>query len=583
MAQNLKINILANDKTKEAFNGIRGRLDKLKSAVFSVKGALVGIGAGVVIKQFVNTGRSIEDLQVRLKQLFGSTQEGARAFDVMAKFASKVPFSLEQIQQASGNLAVVAGDADRLSKILEITGNVASVTGLDFATTAEQIQRSFSAGIASADIFRERGVRDMLGFSAGATVSAEDTIKAFEKVFGSGGRFGKATDELANTFTGTLSMLGDSFFNFKKNVADAEFFNTLKKEFSDLDKFIKDNQATFDDIADAIGFTLAGAVKLLSGSIKAIATSVDFVTTAYENLIKTVNKLPFVDIKIKTKEQRDVERQIGEIEKERFNRMKDILKAQEQINLQAKIEENIKEKAIKFTSISNRENFEIANSMKKQKSLSEEVLDKIKNQNKEFSLSNQIFDGIKSATSSFSRSLAEALVLGKSLNVSMRELAQSLLVEIIAKTIERIALKGIEKILDETLFKSEKDKLNTMKAQESSLKRQIALQTILSALGGGFGGFFGGIFGGKTSAKGGALRKGQPSIVGENGPELFIPNSTGQITQSARGTGGGETNVNFTINAVDVKGVEELLLDNRSTIVNVINGALNDQGKEALV
>ena len=578
MAQNLKINILANDKTKEAFNGIRGRLDKLKSAVFSVKGALVGIGAGVVIKQFVNTGRSIEDLQVRLKQLFGSTQEGARAFDVMAKFASKVPFSLEQIQQASGNLAVVAGDADRLSKILEITGNVASVTGLDFATTAEQIQRSFSAGIASADIFRERGVRDMLGFSAGATVSAEDTIKAFEKVFGSGGRFGKATDELANTFTGTLSMLGDSFFNFKKNVADAEFFNTLKKEFSDLDKFIKDNQATFDDIADAIGFTLAGAVKLLSGSIKAIATSVDFVTTAYENLIKTVNKLPFVDIKIKTKEQRDVERQIGEIEKERFNRMKDILKAQEQINLQAKIEENIKEKAIKFTSISNRENFEIANSMKKQKSLSEEVLDKIKNQNKEFSLSNQIFDGIKSATSSFSRSLAEALVLGKSLNVSMRELAQSLLVEIIAKTIERIALKGIEKILDETLFKSEKDKLNTMKAQESSLKRQIALQAILTALGGGGGSFFGGFF-----AKGGAVSKGEPVVVGERGAELFIPNSTGQITQSARGTDTGTTNINFTINAVDVKGVEELLLDNRSTIVNVINGALNDQGKEALV
>lgn len=46
---------------------------------------------------------------------------------------------------------------------------------------------------------------------------------------------------------------------------------------------------------------------------------------------------------------------------------------------------------------------------------------------------------------------------------------------------------------------------------------------------------------------------------------------------------GGTTNINFTINAVDVKGVEELLLDNRSTIVNVINGALNDQGKEALV
>ena len=57
----------------------------------------------------------------------------------MANFASKVPFSLEQIQEASGNLAVVAGDADRLAKILEITGNVASVTGIDFRTAGEQI------------------------------------------------------------------------------------------------------------------------------------------------------------------------------------------------------------------------------------------------------------------------------------------------------------------------------------------------------------------------------------------------------------------------------------------------------------
>ena len=32
MAQNLKINILAQDKTKQAFNGIRGRLSGLKNA-----------------------------------------------------------------------------------------------------------------------------------------------------------------------------------------------------------------------------------------------------------------------------------------------------------------------------------------------------------------------------------------------------------------------------------------------------------------------------------------------------------------------------------------------------------------------
>ena len=61
MAQNLKINILAKDKTKQAFNGIKGRLQKLKDSVISVKGAIVGVGAGLVIKSFVPLKSYIPD------------------------------------------------------------------------------------------------------------------------------------------------------------------------------------------------------------------------------------------------------------------------------------------------------------------------------------------------------------------------------------------------------------------------------------------------------------------------------------------------------------------------------------------
>ena len=178
----------------------------------------------------------------------------------MSEFAAKVPFSLEQIQAASGNLAVVAGDADRLSSILEITGNVAAVTGLDFQQTAEQIQRSFAGGIAAADVFREKGVRNMLGFKAGATVSIEDTIAAFERVFGKGGRFGNSTDELAKTFQGTLSMIGDKIFTFKKVLLEAGFFEELKRQFGDLDKFLADNAKKLDEIATSVGKNLANAI-----------------------------------------------------------------------------------------------------------------------------------------------------------------------------------------------------------------------------------------------------------------------------------------------------------------------------------
>ena len=42
-------------------------------------------------------------------------------------------------------------------------------------------------------------------------------------------------------------------------------------------------------------------------------------------------------------------------------------------------------------------------------------------------------------------------------------------------------------------------------------------------------------------------------------------------------------NYNFTIVANDVRGVKELLLNNRSTIVNIMNQALNAKGKSSLV
>jgi len=272
----VNIDIIAKDKTRQAMSSATKGVDGLKSSVFNLKNALIGLGAGVAIKSFVDVGKQVESLQIRLKFLFGSVEEGAKAFDVMAKFASKVPFSLEQIQAGAGNLAVVSKNAEELQEILQITGRVASVTGLDFRTTAEQIQRSFSAGVASADIFRERGVRDLLGFKAGATVTAEETAEAFRRVFGKDGRFANATSDLANTLEGTLSMIGDKFFNFQKVVAQS-FFIGLKSEFGALDQALQDNQKTIDDIAKSIGKGLSTAVIATGEAVRFLADNFEII------------------------------------------------------------------------------------------------------------------------------------------------------------------------------------------------------------------------------------------------------------------------------------------------------------------
>ena len=108
-------------------------------------------------------------------------------------------------------------------------------------------------------------------------------------------------------------------------------------------------------------------------------------------------------------------------------------------------------------------------------------------------------------------------------------------------------------------------------------------QALLMMMGGGGGSGSGFNIGG-SHAQGGAVSKGRPILVGENGPELFVPNQTGQITQNARGTGnGGATTVNFNINTVDASGFEELLVRSRGTITQLINNAVNERGKESLI
>ena len=139
----VNIDIVAKDKSQQALNKVRGSLDRVKQSVFNVRNALAGLGAGLVIRNLVNTGKELENLQTRLKFLLKDTNEGAKAFDNMVKFASRVPFSLEEIQAGSGILATVTDNADDLQNMLEITGNVAAVTGLDFRTASEHRRGRF--------------------------------------------------------------------------------------------------------------------------------------------------------------------------------------------------------------------------------------------------------------------------------------------------------------------------------------------------------------------------------------------------------------------------------------------------------
>jgi len=584
--QRLNIDIVAKDKSRQALQGVQGSLSKVKSAVFNLQNAFIGLGAGLAIRSLVNTGKQIEGLQVRLKFLFGSAKEGGKAFDEMAKFASKVPFSLEEIQAGSGVLAVVSDDAKELANLMKITGNVAAVTGLDFKTTAEQIQRSMSAGISAADLFRDRGVKSMLGFKAGAVVSVEETVVAFERVFGEGGQFDGATDQLAKTLEGTLSMIGDKVFNFKRTLLDAGFFAQLKSQFSDLNKSLEKNSETLDNIAITIGTVLGVAVEKLANGFKLLAKFSSEIGTALKVLVSLKIGFMFVRwaralipivaslraiISLSGVGLPLVAASVAASVATYALLGKELDKIEEKINANNKAF-----KAQKFEMPNMRDISGEVQKIKEKKSLMEEVTSQIKKQNDAYKIQDEIVKMIKSGVGSVSKSIAESIVLGKELTASFRALAQQILVNIISKTIERLALLGIEKLLLGEIVNKEAEKDNLIRKQNTNLKRQIAL----NAISGG-GGSFMSMFSGRAS--GGSVQKGQPYMVGERGAELFVPNQSGQIQQSARGGNGGATTVNFNINTVDASGFEELLVRSRGTITQLINSAVNERGSKNLI
>ena len=67
-------------------------------------------------------------------------------------------------------------------------------------------------------------------------------------------------------------------------------------------------------------------------------------------------------------------------------------------------------------------------------------------------------------------------------------------------------------------------------------------------------------------------------IVGERGPEVITPSAPVDITPNF-GVRGGAQNVNFTINAVDAAGVEDVLTNQRGNIIRMLREAANENGE----
>ena len=551
MTKKVNIDIVARDKTKRAIDKSKKGLGGLKTAALAVTAALATMGAGRAISGLVNVGKEMESLNIRFKLLFGSAEEGAKAFDTLTSFAAKVPFSLGDIAAASGNLAVVAKDAKQLNDILE------------------------------------KGVRDMLGFSAGAKISVEETREAFAKVFAGDGEFANTTKELAKTLEGTLSMINDKFLAFQLAINKA-FFAEIKKQFGDLDEFLAEREESIQSFGEAIGTGLAKGLKeavetldLLRAATELLDRSLEDATGSNEGFGSSLlHYLPGI---------REVAVMTGLF----FDNNEKLAESLDSIN------PKIERKGLNLENLSARHST-LATTIAEETSpaitqLEQDVLDleeALQPLGNAFDTAfKPLDDALEKHEEERKSKLQQSFQNFK--DVKFKEIDFQKMTD---KEAQQMTREGFRTALQEgakhnrALFRINQAMnianaiMNTATGVTEALKLGPIIGPPLALAIGAMGAVqVATIAAQQPPAQfGGARVASQPFLVGEKGPELFTPAHAGTVTPNHQ-LDSAPTHIVFNINTVDAKGFGALLDTRKAQIVNMINSARNQKGQSNIV
>ena len=559
MADNqLNIKLNAIDNTSKAFNSVKG-------SILSLRNALIGLGAGAIIKPIIDITKEFETLRTTLRFVTGSVEGGQRAFGLLRNLSKQTQFSTKELAdtfitlQNSGieptdqllrtfidTASATANSLDTLNDLTRLFAKGATGAGIG----SQSLSQLASKGIPVFQILeKELGLtRSQLNKFADDAEGSAVILEALER--GLANTFGGASSQRA----GDLAIVFKNLFENLKDVADllgtdGGFSNSFKELLKSFGELLKTLEPVIIILGKLLNFVTELAnvgLVLLNNSLKLVLGTLDKVVTKLGKVVGYGSGIPQT---VGLDEDRTVAPDIK----------------------QAKIEDK------SLIGI-------LEGKLKGEVALADLAF---KNLNK------TIAEGAVIGIKNISGAIAESIVLGKKLTDTFRELAQKVLVKLLSQLIEEQLVKIALLALDQL-------KLFISKQQTAEIVKQNALLAQQQSMGGGGGGFLSSLFnigmsafgggGGMTPidasvvspfAEGGSVRGGMPITVGERGRELFVPSSNGTIVPNHDIASG--SNITFNIQANDVRGIRELLIDNRATIINLVNQGANQKGKSNVV
>jgi hypothetical protein len=518
-----QIRISAIDNTKKAFDSIRGNLAGLKDQVFSVKGAIAGLVTGAVGTGFLQANRSFQSLQASLITFTGSAEAANAQFAVLQEFAKTTPFSLEEV--VGGFNKLVARGMQPTIESFQAFGNIAAGTGKSLDQFIEAVADAVTGEF---ERLKEFGVKaskegDNVKFTFGGMTTAiannATAIEGYLRQLGET-KFGGATARQAHTLNGAISNLGDSFFQLATAIGESGVNNALVTIIRNMSEF----------------------ANILTGAFKPENEK------QINKLQLGINELSKALAEIDARETKG----LGDIvDRNRIQQQLDVLKAEQK--------ELKKYEASLNTVAQTREKVTKPQEGGGTKKLFPDLIpfmdaakEKIRDLDEAFALENppeiiSFFDAIKERIDEFDYDNIKG---GKT---ALEEYA--LAARNLSNQLDNVAvrsLQGLEDALAGVFMGTVtvKDAFRSLATSIiSDLIRIYIQRTITGPIADAL---FGPLQSAGVSARamGGPVSVNRPYMVGEKGPELFVPNSSGSIVANNKleGGGGGTVVVNQTIN-----------------------------------
>ncbi len=592
-----------NDQTKllsQNTNKLKGRLDKSNRSIRdtgrSAKTASAGVGTlvgalkpllaalavvGTTRFVFVKTAE-LETQRKSLEVLTGSLSKTNEIIKELQDFGSVTPFTSSELIEQSKRLKAFGFETDVLADSVKRLSDIAGATGADLSGIAT----AFGQIRAKGKLQQEENLQ-LLERGVDITTELKKITGLQGEEFESAMRKGKIGADLVNQAFLNLTSEGGAFFGGATAQAD-----TLNGKLSTLVDSVETLARTVgtelqDEIKDVLNLAIS-AVGQITKLIEKVSTANKVGRLNMANIAMESRKEAREQLKKETGNRFAGANPFNKAEKEREKELFEQIKARKINNALQQREVQIKKD--KFNA--NKELEESNNKIRKIQVKNGQIVYKTNQTTKELTKStNQNAEAIVSkitVNDLFNESLGQTNFLVDGLSLGTEKFAENLLNVKSEADLLNEKFMEIGNSVEQSIVSNLTDAVNGTKTLGeaaigvlNNLKQkliEVALQQATAGIGNKIGGFLGGLFGGgkksggglfsgsgkglastfssgfKLFANGGRPPVGKASIVGERGPEIFIPKVGGNIIPNSQIGGGGDSITNIVNVSVDASG-----------------------------